>query len=286
MDARGRRAVDRITGAAAAGDGSSQLIGFSMVSIFLRSLVYNVLFYALLVFWILVAMPTFLMPPRAFMAVAKAWARSSIWLMRLICNTKVDYRGVEKIPPGPLIVASKHQSMWETFALMPLFDAPLFIYKRELGWIPFFGWYLMKSKMIGVDRSGGMRALMEMARRAPEEIRSGRQLIIFPEGTRRPVDAPPDYMTGVGQIYANSGVPCLPVALNSGLFWPRRTFMRYPGTLVVEFLDPLPPGLTRKDFIAQIRTSIEAATDRLVDAARQEQAQLFGQVLSSGRAKG
>jgi 1-acyl-sn-glycerol-3-phosphate acyltransferase len=257
-----------------------------MVSIFLRSLVYNVLFYALLVFWILVAIPTFVMPPRAFMGVAKAWARSSVWLMRVVCNTKVDYRGLEKIPEGPLIVASKHQSMWETFALMQFFDAPLFIYKRELAWIPFFGWYLMKSKMIGVDRDGGMRSLMEMARRAPKEIRSGRQLIIFPEGTRRPVGAPPNYMTGVGQIYTSSGVPCLPVALNSGLFWPRRTFMRYPGTLVVEFLDPLPSGLNRKDFLAQIKTSIETATDRLVDAARQEQAQLFGQVLSSGRAKG
>src|SRR5664279_1396844 len=241
-----------------------------MVSIFLRSLVYNVLFYALLIFWILVALPTFVMPPRAFMAVAKAWARSSVWLMRVICNTKVEVRGLEKIPAGPLIVASKHQSMWETFALMPFFDAPLFIYKRELAWIPFFGWYLMKSEMIGVDRSAGMRA--------PKAIRSGRQLIIFPEGTRRPVDAPPNYMTGVGQIYAHSGVPCIPVALNSGLFWPRRTFMRYPGTLVVEFLDPLPPGLNRKEFVARMATSIEDATKRLVEAARVEQAQLFGRV--------
>jgi 1-acyl-sn-glycerol-3-phosphate acyltransferase len=258
-----------------------------MVSIFLRSLVYNVLFYALLVFWILVAIPTFLMPPRAFMAIAKAWARSSVWLMRVVCNTRMEVRGLEKIPEGPLIVASKHQSMWETFALMPFFDAPLFIYKRELAWIPFFGWYLMKSKMIGVDRSGGLRSLMEMARRAPKEICSGRQLIIFPEGTRTPVDAPPNYMTGVGQIYANSAVPCLPVALNSGLFWPRRTFMRYPGTLVVEFLDPLPAGLNRKDFIAQIRVSIEDATNRLVETARAEQAQLFGRVPSrAGKAGG
>jgi 1-acyl-sn-glycerol-3-phosphate acyltransferase len=176
--------------------------------------------------------------------------------------------------------------MWETFALMQFFDAPLFIYKRELAWIPFFGWYLMKSKMIGVDRDGGMRSLMEMARRAPKEIRSGRQLIIFPEGTRTPVDAPPDYMTGVGQIYVSSGVPCIPVALNSGLFWPRRTFMRYPGTLVVEFLDPLPPGLARRDFIARIRASIEGATNRLVKAARQEQAQLFGRVPGSASMKG
>ena len=254
-----------------------------MVSIFLRSLLFNVLFYLLLVFWIVVAIPTYLMPPSAFMGVAKAWARSSIWMMRLICNTKVEYRGLDKIPKGPLIVASKHQSMWETFALLQFFDRPLFIYKRELAWIPFFGWYLVKSRMIGVDRGGGMRSLMEMARRAPKEIRSGRQLIIFPEGTRRPVDAPPAYMTGVGQIYVNSGVACLPVALNSGLFWPRRNFMRYPGTLVVEFLDPLPPGLSRKEFTARISSSIEDATNRLVEAARREQAQLFGRVPSAAK---
>jgi 1-acyl-sn-glycerol-3-phosphate acyltransferase len=256
-----------------------------MIRIFLRSLVYNVLFYLLLLFWMVVALPTYLMPARAFMAVAKTWARSSIWLLRVVCNTKVDYRGIEKIPKGPLIVASKHQSMWETFALLQFFDRPMFIYKRELGYIPLFGWYLVKSKMIGVDRSGGMRSLMEMARRAPRDVRGGRQLIIFPEGTRRPVGAAPDYKTGVGQIYVNSGVPCIPVALNSGLFWPRRTFMRYPGTLVVEFLDPLPPGLTRKEFIARISTSIEDATDRLVTAARQEQAQLFGRVPSRASVK-
>jgi 1-acyl-sn-glycerol-3-phosphate acyltransferase len=175
--------------------------------------------------------------------------------------------------------------MWETFALLQFFDRPLFIYKRELGFIPMFGWYLVKSKMIGVDRSGGMRSLMEMARRAPQEVRSGRQLIIFPEGTRTAVGAPPDYKTGVGQIYVNSGVPCVPVALNSGLFWPRRTFMRYPGTLVVEFLDPLPPGLPRDEFMTRLRESIEGATDRIVEAARAEQVQLFGVVPDAAKAK-
>jgi len=249
-----------------------------MISIFVRSLIYNVLFYVLLVFWNIVAIPTLVMPPPYFMKVAKAWARSSVWLMRVVCNTKTEYRGLEKIPAGPLIVASKHQSMWETFALMQFFDAPLFIYKQELARIPFFGWYLVKSKMIGVDRDGGMRSLMDMARRAPKEIQSGRQLIIFPEGTRTPVDAPPDYKTGVGQIYVNAGVPCLPVALNSGLFWPRRTFLRYPGTLVVEFLDPLPAGLSRKEFILAISEKIEEATNRIVTAARVEQAELFGRV--------
>ena len=257
-----------------------------MVSIFLRSLLYNVLFYLLLVLWLIVAIPTFIMPRWAILRIAGYWAASSIWLLRVICNTRVEYRGLEKIPEGPLIVASKHQSMWETFALLQFFDQPLYILKRELEWIPFFGWYLIKANMIGINRSAGGRALMNMARRAGESVRRGRQLIIFPEGTRTPVDAPPHYKPGVGQIYADCGVPCLPVALNSGLFWPRRTFMKYPGTLVVEFLDPLPPGLPRKEFLRRMSGAIEDATNRLVEAARREQAQLFGRVRSSAPAKG
>ena len=257
-----------------------------MVSIFLRSLVYNVLFYLVLAFWLIVAIPTFVMPRWGILIVARCWARSSIFLMRLICNTKVEYRGLEKIPKGPLIVASKHQSMWETFALLQFFEQPLFIVKRELKWIPFFGWYLIKTDMIGIDRSAGGRSLIEMARRAGDEVRRGRQLIIFPEGTRTAVDAPPRYKTGVAQIYVDCGVTCLPVALNSGLFWQRRTFTRYPGTLVVEFLDPLPPGLTRKEFIARVSTVIEEATSRLIAAGRQEQAQLFGRVPGAAPAEG
>ncbi|WP_375414169.1 lysophospholipid acyltransferase family protein [uncultured Bradyrhizobium sp.] len=256
-----------------------------MVSIFLRSLAYNVLFYLLLAFWVIVGLPTLLLPRWAAVAIAQNWARSSIWLMRVICNTRVEYRGVEKIPKGSLIVASKHQSMWETFALLQFFPEPLFILKRELKWIPFFGWYLIKTDMIGVVRGAGGRSLIAMARRAGEEVRRGRQLIIFPEGTRTAVDAPPLYKTGVGQVYVDCGVTCLPVALNSGLFWPRRTFMRYPGTLVVEFLDPLPPGLTRNEFIAQVSAVIEQATGRLIEAGRREQAQLFGRVPGSSSAK-
>jgi 1-acyl-sn-glycerol-3-phosphate acyltransferase len=249
-----------------------------MALIFLRSLVFNVLFYALLVFWILLAIPTFLMPRQAILTVAGWWAKSSIWLMRIVCGTRVEFRGAEKIPKGPLIVASKHQSMWETFALLQFFEQPLYILKRELTWIPFFGWYTMKADMIDVARDAGARALRDMTRRAGTAVREGRQLIIFPEGTRRPVEAPPRYKPGVALVYKDSGVPCMPVALNSGLFWPRRNFMRYPGTLVVEFLDPLPPGLSRDEFIDRVRDAIEGATDRIVKDAREEQARLFGRV--------
>jgi 1-acyl-sn-glycerol-3-phosphate acyltransferase len=175
--------------------------------------------------------------------------------------------------------------MWETFALLRWFDQPLYILKRELTRIPFFGWYAMKAGMIAVDRSAGGRALLKMVRQASEEVRNGRQLIIFPEGTRRPVGAPPDYKPGVAQLYASCREPCLPVALNSGLFWPRRTFVRYPGTLVVEFLDPVPPGLPRDEFLTRISTVIEDATRRLVEAGQREQEQLLGRVPSSASAK-
>ena len=255
-----------------------------MVLIFLRSLVFNVLFYALLVFWLLLAIPTFLMPRKAILSIAGWWAKSSIWLLRLICGTKVEFRGTEKIPKGPLIVASKHQSMWETFALLQFFEQPIFILKRELTWIPVFGLLLIKARMIAINRRAGARALIKMTHRAAETVRLGHQLVIFPEGTRTTPGAPPRYKSGVAQIYIECGVPCLPVALNSGLFWPRRTFMRYPGTLVVEFLDLLPPGLSREEFLTRTRSAIEEATHRIVEDARAEQAQLFGRTPSAVRA--
>ncbi|MGC2777528.1 MAG: lysophospholipid acyltransferase family protein, partial [Bradyrhizobium sp.] len=212
------------------------------------------------------------------------WAQSNIVLMRVICNIRVEYRGVENIPKGPLIIAAKHQSMWETISLLHFFDQPFFVLKRELLRIPLFGQYLVKANMVAIDRSSGVRALKQVMRRAAEEVRHGRQFVIFPEGTRRPPGAPPQYKAGVALIYVDCGVPCLPVALNSGLFWPRRTFLRYPGTLVMEFLDPLPPGLPRDEFMTRIETVIEDATNRLVAAGQAEQAQLFGRVPTTVKA--
>lgn len=255
-----------------------------MVSIFLRSLLFNMLFYPVFVFWALVALPTLLMPRKALMRVANWWAQTNILLMRAICNIRVEYRGVEKIPKGPLIVAAKHQSMWETISLLHFFDEPFFVLKRELRRIPIFGLFLIKADMVAIDRSAGTRALMKIVRRASQEVKRGRQFVIFPEGTRRPPGAPPHYKPGVGLIYVDCGVPCLPVALNSGLFWPRNSFMRYPGTLIVEFLDPLPPGLPRDEFLSRMQAAIEEATDRLVAAGEAEQAQLFGRVPQAAKA--
>jgi 1-acyl-sn-glycerol-3-phosphate acyltransferase len=222
------------------------------------------------------------MPRSAVLRVADWWALSNIFLMRVICNIKVEFRGVEKIPRGPLIVASKHQSMWETISLLRFFEAPFFVIKRELKFIPIFGLFMIKTDMVAIDRSKGGRALLAVLRRAEEEVRRGRQFVIFPEGTRTAPGAPPQYKAGVGMVYVDCGVPVLPVALNSGLFWPRRTFMRYPGTLVVEFLDPIPPGLTRDEFLTRVENVIEEATNRIVAVAQAEQKELFGGIPQRG----
>ncbi len=253
-----------------------------MALIFLRSLIFNVLFYAAFVFWALFALPTFLMPRAAVLRVGSWWAKTAIVLMRVVCNIKVEFRGVEKIPKGPLIVASKHQSMWETIALLRFFEAPFFVIKRQLNFIPLFGQFAIKTGMVAIDRSEGRRALLSVIRRAAEEVKHGRQFVIFPEGTRTAPGAPPQYKGGVGMVYSECGVPCLPVALNSGLFWPRRTFMRYPGTLVVEFLDPIPPGLKRNEFLLRVERAIEDATNRIVAAGQEEQKRLFGGVPRKG----
>ncbi len=232
--------------------------------ILVRSIAFNVLFYVNTVFWLIVALPTFFMPYWAIVEIAKAWGRVNLVLLRWVAGIDIEVRGAEKIPKGGLIVASKHQSAWETFVLVTLFDQPLYIVKRELMWIPIFGWLMAKGRMVPVDRSAGSQALVEMAERARIEIGRGRQLIIFPEGTRRPAGAEPRYKHGVAYLYAAEGVPCVPIALNSGLFWPRRSILRYPGTVLVEVLDPIPPGLDKEVFFKRLQDGIETATARLI----------------------
>lgn len=248
----------------------------STFSIVVRSVIYNVVFYLNLAFWVLLGIPTYLMPRGGILWIAKMWGLTSIWLLDKICHAKLEYRGLEKISNQPLIIAAKHQSMFETFALVSLLEEPLYILKRELTWLPLFGWYLIKAEMIAINRAAGKSTLIEMTKRARAEIRSGRQLIIFPEGTRKAAGAPPKYKYGVAQIYVECDVPCIPVALNSGLFWPRRKFLRYPGTLVIEFLDPIPPGLSGEDFHRTLETKIEDASNKLLEAGLREQAALFG----------
>lgn len=250
--------------------------------IFVRSLVYNILFYINLAVLLIAALPTFLMPRSGILFMAKTWGRTSIWLMRVVCGTKVEWRGLEKLPAGGYLVAAKHQSTWETFALIQHFDDPTFVIKRELQWVPVWGWLSIKAKMIPVDRGSGAAALRKVIAHARRAIAEGRQIVIFPEGTRRAAGAEPAYKPGVASLYAAAGASCVPVALNSGLFWPRRKFLRYPGTIVVEFLDPIEPGLRPKAFLARLEAEIEGATARLVTEGRRELAALAPQALDEG----
>jgi 1-acyl-sn-glycerol-3-phosphate acyltransferase len=234
------------------------------LAILLRSVAFNALFYLNTLFFLVVALPTFFMPYRAIIAVATTWGRVNLVLLRVVAGIDCEIRGREKIPKGSIIVAAKHQSAWETFALLPLLDNPVFILKRELQWIPIFGWLTIKARMVPVNRSGGSQALAAMIERARIELSDSRQLIIFPEGTRRPAGAEPRYKTGVAHLYVAGGVPCVPIALNSGLFWPRRSLRRFPGTVVAEILDPIPPGLDKEAFFARLQSDIETATARLI----------------------
>ena len=232
-----------------------------------RSVLFNVLFYLNTALWLVIALPTFFMPYRAIMAIAKAWGRSNLVLLRVVAGIDYEIRGREKLPKGPLIVAPKHQSAWETFALLPLFDNPLFIVKRELQWIPIFGWLMIKGRMVPVNRGARSQALTAMIERARIELARNRQLIIFPEGTRRPAGAEPRYKIGIAHLYAAEGVPCVPIALNSGLFWPRRSIRLRPGTVLVEILDPIQPGLDKDAFFERLQHDLETATARLIAEA-------------------
>ena len=236
-----------------------------------RSALYNLAFYVNLALWCLVALPTLVMPRRYFMRCARLWGASSIWLLRVIVGTKVSWHGLEKLPKAGCLVASKHQSTWETFALFAVLEDPAFILKRELMFIPFFGWYIVKGAMIPVRRGQtGREALAELSAKAKEALAAGRQLVIFPEGTRRPPGAPPDYKSGAAHLYSATGATCVPIALNSGLYWARRALTRRPGTITVEILDPIAPGMRPKVFLVELRKRIEEASARLLEEGRRE----------------
>jgi len=233
-----------------------------------HSLLFNVLFYVTTTLFVVIGSPLLFAPRRWAMAALAVHARFELWLLKHIVGTEIEVRGRDKLPTGACLVASKHQSAWETFALIPLFRDPALLMKRELFWIPFHGWFSRKFEMIPVDRDKGPTALRRMLREAKKRVEDGREIIIFPEGTRCPPGAPPDYKTGVVLLYEALRVPCVPVALNSGVFWPRRSLDRRPGTIVVEFLDPIPPGLPKAEFLERLKDAIETASDRLLAEAK------------------
>ncbi len=228
-----------------------------------RSLVFNALFYLNLVVLMIVGLPTMLFGRRAVFALARLWGAISVWLLEAICGLKLEYRGVENILPGAVLVASKHQSFLETFALLKYAPDFAIILKRQLTYVPLFGLYLIVSEQIAIDRGRGRQALQQIAAAARTVFAAGRQVFIYPEGTRRVPGAPPKYKQGVTALYSETGVPCLPVAVNTGLFWRRHGFLRRPGVAVIEYLPVIPPGLDRDAFSERLESTIETACARL-----------------------
>jgi 1-acyl-sn-glycerol-3-phosphate acyltransferase len=239
--------------------------------IFIRSAVFNVVFYLNLICFLIVGLPLFVAPRSWAIAALKLWARSSVWWLKILCGTTMEVRGLEHVPHGPALIAGKHHSFWETFALLPLLEDPCMVLKKELTFIPVFGWFALKFRMIAVERSAGSSAIRVMLKRAKREVVEGRQIVIMPEGTRKGPDDPPDYKSGVAALYAVLDVACVPFGLNAGLFWPRRKFLRYPGTIVVEFRPAIAPGLSRGAFQEALQTAIEESTRALIAEARAKQ---------------
>ena len=243
----------------------------------LRSIAFAVVFYLNTAAFLVLGSPLLLGPRRWAMLGLKAHAHASLWWLEVIVGTRLEVRGREHLPEGAVLVAAKHQSAWDTFALITLFRDPAMVMKAELGWIPLYGWFSHKFRHIFVQRERGPSALKRLIRDAKDRAASGREVVIFPEGTRRAPGAPPDYKPGVVAIYEALALPCVPLALNSGLFWPRRRWMRVPGTIVVEFLPAIPPGLPRAAFREALKARIETATDRLVNEAHSANSALGAQ---------
>ncbi|RZJ32456.1 MAG: 1-acyl-sn-glycerol-3-phosphate acyltransferase [Brevundimonas sp.] len=230
----------------------------------LRSLLFTAWLYLSMPIFAVGLSPALLMPHRQAMTVIKLWARFVLFGLRWIAGVKVEVRGLEHRPVGPGLVAPKHQGMLDVVAPFVFLDDPCFVLKKELMILPFFGWFAWKTAMIPVDRSAGSTALKTMVKQSRARLADSRQIVIFPEGTRSPPGAPADYKPGVAAIYRDLDVACWPIATNSGVHWPAHGFIYHPGTVVFEFLPPIPAGLKRAEFMKRLEESVETASTALL----------------------
>lgn len=226
----------------------------------IRSILFFAYFVVVSVVLHLAALPTLIMPRMAIVRTSQAWSRAILWGFKVVAGCDYEVRG--QVPRGTVLVAAKHMSIWDTIALFMLLDDVCFVVKQELLRIPFYGWYIGKAGVIGIDRSAGAQALRQMAAQSKAAIAEGRPIAIFPEGTRKKPGTAPDYKPGVAGLYTLLGLPCVPVALNSGQFWTG--FIKHSGTIVIEFLPTIPAGLKRAEFMRELEGRIEAGTTRLV----------------------
>jgi 1-acyl-sn-glycerol-3-phosphate acyltransferase len=242
-----------------------------MIGLWLRSLLFNVGWYLGTAVIAIVGVPILALPRRYVVAWSLLWIDFCLGWLRLTCRLTHRLSGRENMPAGPVIIACKHQSSWETLAFSRLFPGSAIVLKRELLLIPIVGWAMARVGNIAVERGDGAKALRGLVRQAKVAVAEGRPVLIFPEGTRVAVGAERPYQVGTAALYRQLGVPVVPVALNSGLFWGRRKFIKWPGVIDVEILPAIPPGLDRETFMTTLRDRIEGATARLAARGREEQ---------------
>lgn len=236
----------------------------------LRSLLFNAVMFSWTAILCIALLWALLLPKPAFLAVIRWYLRSLSFLERVILG--LDYRvvGLENLPPGPVLIAAKHQSMWETMKLHLLLDDPAIILKRELLKIPLWGWYARKADQIAVDRGAKGRAIASLIEGAHRIVAQNRPIVIFPQGTRVAPGQDHAYRSGIFALYDALDLPVVPMALNSGAFWGRRSFRKKSGTITVEFLPAIPPGLPREEIATRLKAELEGASDRLLSEATRQ----------------
>ncbi len=230
---------------------------------FARSLLFTALFYAWTACLSFLYLPLLLFPRRMLAFFVNIWLRGISIIAHFFLGLRYEIRGRESLPVGPVIFASKHQSAWETLFFRLFVPDCAFVLKRDLLWIPLWGWYVWRMGMIGIDRTAGIRSIKKMILCARNLLTENRSIVVFPQGTRVAPGSESDYLSGVYAIYRALNALVVPVALNSGHFWPRRRLIKYPGTITVEFLKPIPIGLNKRKFMTLLQTQIEEATTRL-----------------------
>lgn len=240
---------------------------------FLRSLVFYFCGSAWTLLLGVLALPALILPKQAVFAVSRLWARGVLWLLAILVGLRHQIRGRAQVPAGPVIYAVKHQSAWETIVFALLIPGFAGVYKRELAFIPLFGWYMLRAGMIPVNRGAGAGALRAMLAQARKVAGEGRSIVVMPEGTRTEPGARRPYHPGIAALYSQLGLKVVPVALNSGVFWGRQSFVKSPGRITFEYLEPIEPGLERREFMALLEERIETAGERL---RREAEAQLNG----------
>jgi 1-acyl-sn-glycerol-3-phosphate acyltransferase len=230
----------------------------------IRSIVFVALFYLWSLFWVLLISPLVLGPRLWMVRSWRIWALGIFLMLRVICDIRVELRGQEFIPRGRSVIAPKHQCMLDVFAQFAWLRDSCFVTKKELMWIPFLGWYAYKGRMIVVDRSAQAAALRKMVADAKNRFEDERQLVIFPEGTRGEPGVAGDYKPGIAALYRELEVAVTPLATNAGVHWPAHGFLRRPGTIVYQYLEPIPPGLKRAEFMRILQERIETASTALL----------------------